>query len=117
MKKLDQLIGIQNKLEAKREGLLAELASVEEDLKSVQKLRHEAEKIVSKLERQQAKLDSLLEDRIPKRKRKTSQEKGDDFVASLPQSHEEASDQIPIGRSPGEEGISDEESYQDVYGL
>ncbi len=113
MNKLDQLISHQNKLEAKKDRLLKELSSVEDELKSVKKVRHEAEKIYSRVQRHQAKMDSLLEEQIPKRKRKKSQQKEDDFVADLPQNHEE--DRLVQPEiMPQEEGGIYEESYQDV---
>ncbi len=74
MNKLDRLIIIQNKLEMKKESLLDELSSVDAELKEVHKLRHEAEKIVARLEKQQIKLDQLLEDRIPSKKRQSQKE-------------------------------------------
>lgn len=92
MTKLDQLINIQNKLEMKKESLQDELSSVDAELKSVQKLRHEAEKIVARLEKQQRKLDQLLEERIPNRKRRSTDAIAVDTKTS--QSEDEALSQI-----------------------
>ena len=70
MKRIDELIKKETKLEAKRNSLQAELEEAEKELASVHKLRMDAEKILSRMEAEQRKLDDLLKDQVPQRGRK-----------------------------------------------
>lgn len=90
MKRIDELIKKEIKLEKKRDNLQDELGKAEKELAAVHKLRVEAEKIMSRVEAEQKKLDDLLKDQIPQRgRKKTSSDPGqpeqDEVIDSLPE--------------------------------
>lgn len=69
MKRIDELIKKETKLEKKKDALLAELNEVDTELSKIKKLRTDAEKILTRLQTEQRKLDELL-GQVPQRGRK-----------------------------------------------
>lgn len=96
MKRIDELIKKEIKLEKKRDNLQEELGKAEKELAAVHKLRIEAEKIMSRVEAEQKKLDDLLKDQIPQRGRKKTssdpeQPEQNEAIDSLPEAMAEES--------------------------
>lgn len=96
MKRIDELIKKEIKLEKKRDNLQEELGKAEKELATVHKLRVEAEKILSRVEAEQKKLDDLLKDQIPQRGRKKTssdpeQPEQSEAIDSLPEAMAEES--------------------------
>lgn len=104
MKRIDELIKKETKLEKKRDELSAELEEVDQELSKVRKLRQDAEKIVARMDSERKKLDELLSGQVSVRSRKKQekqietedsedvvslQQNGEtELVASLQQSEE-----------------------------